>query len=142
MLLLRLALLLGATPVGGLRQEILYLRGDRFRPLGTLVLAFLLLEAVQLALPVLSDAGTLREPLALAASAVIDLVQAALLVVVAVGTLRVFGPYSRRSIAELEVVARRSVAAIVTHLPRVPVRIPPRVTQPPPAGRSGVRRGP
>lgn len=127
-LLVRLALLLGATPVGIMRAEILYLRADAFRPLGRMVLLLVVLEAAQLLVPLLQRYGALRADWAPAVHVLIDVAQAALLAVVAVGTLRAFGPYSRRSLAELEVLARRSVEAVARRVPR------------PPAARAGGRR--
>lgn len=123
-LVLRLALLLGATPVGTMTQEILYLRGDVFRPLVRIVLAFLVLSGVDLALPAMADAAVLRPEQAESAAAVLGLVLAGLLVVLAASTLRAFTPYSRRSLAELEVVARRSVEAVARRIPRRPAQAP------------------
>jgi hypothetical protein len=119
-LVIRLALLLGATPVGSMRQEILYLRGDLFRPLVRVGVLFLGLEAGQLLLPMLQAYGVVRALWVPTLLALVDVVQAALLVVIAAGTLRVFSPYSRRSLAELEVVARRSVEAVARRVPRPP----------------------
>lgn len=130
-MLVRLALLLGATPVGTMQPEILYLRSEVFRPLAWLVLVLLVLEAVQLLLPALVQADLLRTPLDALGAAVIDLLQALLLIVVAAGTLRAFKPYSRRSLAEVEVLARRSVEAVARRL---------RSPAPQPKARS--RRGP
>jgi hypothetical protein len=119
-LVIRLALLLGATPVGSMRQEILYLRGDLFRPLVRVGVLFLGLEAGQLLLPMLQAYGVVRALWVPTLLALVDVVQAALLVVIAAGTLRVFSSYSRRSLAELEVVARRSVEAVARRVPRPP----------------------
>ncbi|HEV8359191.1 MAG TPA: hypothetical protein VGR28_01920 [Candidatus Thermoplasmatota archaeon] len=121
-LILRLALLLGATPVGSMTQEILYLRGDVFRPMVRVVLLFLLLEGAQLLLPALVDMHTLQAAQATDAGLVLDAVQAVLLVILAAATLRAFAPYSRRSLAELEVVARRSVEAVARRITRRPAQ--------------------
>jgi hypothetical protein len=118
LMLLRLALLLGATPVGAMRREILYLRGDSFRPLLRLLVAFLLLEAFQMALQPLVGLAVLGPGSAEASNAIIDLIQAVMLVAIAWGTLRAFRPYSRRSLAELEVVARRSVEIVASRVGR------------------------
>lgn len=126
-LLLRLALLLGATPVGGMREEIFYLRADKFRPLLRLGLVVLVLEAVQLLLPLLDTLGVVRAEVALVLSGAVDLVQAVLLAAVGLGLLMAFLPYSRRSLAELEVVARRSIEVVARRVPR--------------QGRPGARRG-
>lgn len=122
-----MALLLGATPVGVMRDEIFYLRADRFRPLLRVGLLLLGLEAVQLLLPLLEALGTVRAAWVATATIAVDLTQAVLLLAVALGTLRAFLPYSRRSLAELEVVARRSIEAVARRVPR--------------PGRTGVRRG-
>jgi hypothetical protein len=113
-LALRLALLLGATPVGSMTQEILYLRGDVFRPMVRLVVIFLALEGVDLLLPALAQVADTTW--AAQAARVLDLVQALLLVALAIGTLRAFTPYSRRSLAELEAVARRTVEGVARRI--------------------------
>lgn len=117
-LLLRIGLLLSATPVGAMTQEILYLRGDVFRPMVRLVLGFLVLEGAELLLPSLVDLRVVQAGWAAFAVPLIDLVQAVLLVLVALATLRAFGPYSRRSLAELEVLARRSVEGLARRVGR------------------------
>jgi hypothetical protein len=126
-LALRLALLLGATPVGNMTQEILYLRSDVFRPMVRIVVVFLLLEGADLLLAPLTDLGLVRAEWAATAGPILDLLQALLLVVLAASTLRAFTPYSRRSLAELEVVARRSVDAVARRLrARTPPALGPR----------------
>lgn len=125
-LLLRLALMLGATPVGSMRQEIVYLRSDAFRPLVRLGILVLALEAGQFLLPALRDVGALQPAWVAAGDLAIDLAQAVLIAIIALGTWRAFLPYSRRSLGELEVVARRSVEAVARRVPRAVARAPPR----------------
>lgn len=126
-LLVRLALLLGATPVGGMREEIFYLRADTFRPLLRLGLVVLVLEGLQLLLPFLATLDVLRPAWATVLGSAADLVQSVLLAAVGVGLLMAFRPYSRRSLAELEVVARRSIETVARRVPRT--------------SRPGARRG-
>ena len=127
-LLVRVALLLGATPAGAMTEEILYLRFDLFRPMLHVVIVLLALEGVQLLLPAIDDLRFWRFPMA-GAMAVLDLVQAALLLFLGASLLRVFRPYSRRSLMELEVLARRSVETLARRVARKP------------AARAGPRRG-
>jgi hypothetical protein len=114
----RIALLLGATPVGTMRREILYLRSETFRPLLQLILAVLVLEAFQMELPLAADVAGLGTPTVLFINLAVDVFQAVLLLVLALGTFLAFRPYSRQSLAELEVVARRSIEALVRRLAR------------------------
>lgn len=107
-LLVRLGLLLSATPVGGMTPEILYLRAASFRGLVRIVVLLLVLEGAQFLLPALADLGALRAEWVEPASPLIDLAQAALLVAAAALALRAFAPYSRRSLADLDAWARRS----------------------------------
>lgn len=120
--MLRLALLLGATPVGAMRQEILYLRSDVFRPLVRLTVAILVLEAVEMLLPSLAGLGPVTEHWVGFGGGAANLAQAALLAVLAVGTLRAFRPYSRRSLAEIEVLARRGVESVARRVARRPAQ--------------------
>jgi hypothetical protein len=126
LLLARLALLLGATPVGGLTEEILYLRSDLFRPLVRVTLLFLLAECAQFVVPVLTAAGTLRADLAAQALLLIDLFQALLLLLLGAGLLMAFRPYSRRSLERLYEIPRKTAEAITgaPARPRPPARGP------------------
>lgn len=126
-LLLRLGLLLSATPVGAMQREILYVRAPQFVPIVRLAVGLLVLEAVQMLLPTLVGAAALDPAYVVAGGGLIDLVQAVMLVLVAALTLRAFGPYSRRSLEELEVFARRGVEAIARRVrPARPQRTPRR----------------
>jgi hypothetical protein len=137
--LLRLGLLLGATPVGAMRQEILYVRGAVFRPLVRLLVVLLVLEAAELLLATLGwlapgwaatqpSGGLATTPDALLLG--INTVQALLLVILAVGTLRAFRPYSRRSLRGLEDLARQGVEGLARRMGPARVR------------KAGARRGP
>jgi hypothetical protein len=118
LLMVRIFLLLGATPVGAMQREILYVRAAMFRPLLRLTVVFLVLEGVQFVLPLVGPLVGLPEPWTPRVDALIDVAQAALLVVIGAGVLRVFSPYSRRSLEDLEVFARRSVEAVARRVGR------------------------
>lgn len=117
-LALRIALLLGATPVGAMRREILYVRADMFRPLVQLTVAFLALEGAQFVLPWLAPLVGLGGPWPARVHVVLDAAQAVMLVVIAAGTLRAFNRYSRRSLEDLEVFARRGIEAVARRVGR------------------------
>jgi hypothetical protein len=120
-LLARLALLLGSTPVGGMTQEILYLRSDVFRPLVWVVLAFLLLEAAALILPVVAASGVVPEAFLDSVDTFLratTLVRALLLLVIGIGLFLAFQRYSRRSLERLEALARKPVEAIASRVTR------------------------
>ncbi|HVL88161.1 MAG TPA: hypothetical protein VM681_09205 [Candidatus Thermoplasmatota archaeon] len=100
----RLAMLLYANPLGAFAQEILYLRANALRLPLALLAVFLLLESVQALLPFLVtyqlvpsiDDRTLKT-----ITTALGLLQAVLLVAASLLMIRIFSRYTKRGVQQL-----------------------------------------
>jgi len=117
-LMVRLRLILTASPLGAITPEILYLRRARFRGVLGAVLGIALLESFEWLMPAAIDLGWGRADLWSRLGLLVNLLQAALLVLAGWWLVAAFAPFSRLALEELEVKARRTVDRMADRLDR------------------------